>query len=34
VTTVLNRLASYGEAEAVVVNGRRAWQWAAERASQ
>jgi chorismate mutase len=33
VTTVLNRLASYGEAEAVVANGRRAWQWAAERAS-
>jgi chorismate mutase len=34
VTTVLNRLASYGEAEAVAANGRRAWQWAAERASQ
>jgi len=34
VTTVLNRLAGYGEAEAVVVNGRRAWQWATERASQ
>jgi chorismate mutase len=34
VTTVLNRLASYGEAEAVVVNGRRAWQWAAEHTSQ
>lgn len=34
VTTVLNRLASYGEAEAVVVNGRRAWQWVAERTAQ
>ena len=34
VTTVLNRLAGYGEAEAVVANGRRAWQWAAERAPQ
>jgi len=31
VTTVLNRLAGYGEAEAVMVNGRRAWQWVAEK---
>jgi len=30
VTTVLNRLADYGEAQRVVLgNGRRAWQWAA-----
>lgn len=34
VTTVLNRLASYGEAEAVMSNGRRAWLWVAERAAQ
>jgi hypothetical protein len=34
VTTVLNRLANYGEAEPVVVNGRRAWLWASERAAQ
>ena len=34
VTTVLNRLAGYGEAEAVVVNGRRAWLWVSERAAQ
>ncbi|MBZ5683206.1 MAG: hypothetical protein LAO24_24205 [Acidobacteriia bacterium] len=32
VTTVLNRLADYGEAEAVALpNGRRAWQWIAQR---
>jgi len=31
VTTVLNRLAGYGEAEPVVCNGRRAWLWVAER---
>jgi len=30
VTTVLNRLVDYGEAQAVVANGRRAWRWAAE----
>ena len=30
VTTVLNRLVEYGEAEAVVSNGRRAWLWVAE----
>ncbi len=30
VTTVLNRLVDYGEAEAVMVNGRRAWQWVAD----
>jgi hypothetical protein len=31
VTTVLNRLAEYGEAERVVLsNGRRAWQWTTE----
>ena len=31
VTTVLNRLVDYGEAEPVVLsNGRRAWQWIAE----
>jgi len=31
VTTVLNRLVEYGEAQAVVrENGRRAWQWIAE----
>jgi chorismate mutase len=29
ITTVLNRLVGYGEAEAVVCNGRRAWRWAA-----
>ena len=28
VTTVLNRLAGYGEAKAVMSNGRRAWSWA------
>jgi len=30
VTTVLNRLVDYGEAEAVIVNGRRAWRWVAD----
>src|SRR5258708_26078135 len=30
VTTVLNRLVDYGEAQAVVSNGRRAWRWGAE----
>jgi hypothetical protein len=30
VTTVLNRLVDYGEAEAVLVNGRRAWRWVAD----
>lgn len=31
VTTVLNRLVDYGEAQAVVANnGRRAWRWVAE----
>src|SRR5271155_4663829 len=31
VTTVLNRLVSYGEAKAVSLdNGRRAWQWVAD----
>src|SRR5690349_3686241 len=32
VTTVLNRLVDYGEAEAVVANGRRAWRWVADPA--
>ena len=33
VTTVLNRLVEYGEAQAVVRdNGRRAWQWVADPA--
>jgi hypothetical protein len=32
VTTVLNRLVDYGEARSIVrENGRRAWQWLAER---
>lgn len=32
VTTVMNRLAKYGEAEAVTLgDGRRAWHWMAER---
>lgn len=31
VTTVLNRLVEYGEAEAVLSNGRRAWRWVADR---
>lgn len=30
VTTVLNRLVEYGEAEAVMLNGRRAWRWVAD----
>ena len=30
VTTVLNRLVDYGEAEAVHLNGRRAWRWVAD----
>lgn len=33
VTTVLNRLVDYGEAEAVMANGRRAWRWVAESAA-
>lgn len=33
VTTVLNRLVEYGEAEAVMVNGRRAWRWLADSAT-
>src|SRR5262249_3465358 len=34
VTTVLNRLVDYGEAEAVVLtNGRRAWRWIADAES-
>src|SRR5580692_8263400 len=34
VTTVLNRLVAYGEAEAVSLdNGRRAWQWVADSES-
>src|SRR5579863_742971 len=33
VTTVLNRLVDYGEAQAVVLNnGRRAWHWIADAA--
>lgn len=35
VTTVLNRLVEYGEAEAVIsVSGRRAWQWVSESVSE
>lgn len=30
VTTVLNRLVEYGEAQPVLSNGRRAWLWIAE----
>jgi hypothetical protein len=30
ITTVLNRLVEYGEAQAVFANGRRAWVWIAE----
>ena len=30
ITTVLNRLVEYGEAQAVHSNGRRAWVWVAE----
>jgi hypothetical protein len=34
VTTVLNRLVEYGEAQPVVLsNGRRAWKWIAESSS-
>lgn len=32
VTTVLNRLVDYGEAQAVMANGRRAWRWVADAA--
>jgi hypothetical protein len=35
VTTVLNRLVAYGEAQAVSLdNGRRAWQWTADASSE
>jgi hypothetical protein len=35
VTTVLNRLVAYGEAQAVALdNGRRAWQWVADPESE
>lgn len=34
VTTVMNRLANYGESETVMSNGRRAWKWIAESAAQ
>jgi hypothetical protein len=34
VTTVMNRLANYGEAETVMLNGRRAWKWIAEQSAQ
>jgi len=34
VTTVLNRLVDYGEAQAVLSNGRRAWRWVAETAAE
>lgn len=35
VTTVLNRLVDYGEAQPVVLsNGRRAWEWIAEPSGQ
>jgi hypothetical protein len=34
VTTVLNRLVEYGEAQAVLLNGRRAWRWVAESVSE
>src|ERR1700692_2492653 len=35
VTTVLNRLVAYGEAQAVSLdNGRRAWEWVADAESQ
>jgi hypothetical protein len=30
ITTVLNRLVEYGEAQAVMLNGRRGWCWVAE----
>jgi len=34
VTTVLNRLVEYGEAQAVLSNGRRAWRWVAETSTE
>ena len=35
VTTVMNRLVDYGEAEPVALsNGRRAWRWVAETAAE
>src|SRR5271169_6797343 len=34
VTTVLNRLVEYGEAQAVMANGRRAWRWVADLPSE
>jgi len=35
ITTVLNRLVDYGEAQAVALNnGRRAWRWVAESATE
>lgn len=34
VTTVLNRLVEYGEAEAVVLNGRRAWRWVVDQSAK
>src|SRR5882672_6317810 len=35
VTTVLNRLVEYGEAQAVILNnGRRAWRWIADQATE
>lgn len=35
VTTVLNRLVDYGEAQAVVLNnGRRAWRWVVEQGAE
>jgi hypothetical protein len=35
VTTVLNRLVDYGEAQAIFAsNGRRAWRWVAEPATE
>jgi hypothetical protein len=34
VTTVLNRLVEYGEAQAVFLNGRRAWVWVADTGAE
>ncbi len=34
VTTVLNRLVEYGEAEAVMADGRRAWRWVADTSAE
>jgi hypothetical protein len=34
VTTVLNRLVEYGEAQAVISNGRRAWRWVADASAE